>query len=155
MSAKKEEEDDNSVFDEIKSEIKRVEKIDDIPVILKKDVDLINHRGKGLIVRKKKVAKKPQYMVKLPGGKYKLKTKTNFSELPDSEKTADGIFDKRQAWIGLRKSWISYRISKREYEKEHGEIEKMQVAAKNIQEIQKNLGLEISHFDCLDEAIVS
>jgi hypothetical protein len=57
-------------------------------------------------------------------------------------KMLDSGFFENQVWGALHKAWKGYTIAKNK-----GEDDKMEVYARRIQELQHDLGLEVSSFD--------
>jgi hypothetical protein len=71
----------------------------------------------------------------------KSQKKTQYMIKTDRTKKLDSFFLENQAWGALHKCWKGYTIAKNK-----GEDEKMQLYAHRIQELQHDLGLEVSSF---------
>jgi hypothetical protein len=72
----------------------------------------------------------------------KSRKKQDYMINTDRSKMLESGFFENQAWGGLHKAWKGYVIAKNK-----GEDDKMQVYARRVQELQHDLGLEISSFD--------
>src|ERR671938_124671 len=68
--------------------------------------------------------------------------KQNYMVNTDRSKMLDSGFFENQVWGALYKAWKGYTIAKNK-----GEDDKMEVYARRIQELQHDLGLEVSSFD--------
>src|SRR3954465_9744281 len=73
---------------------------------------------------------------------FKYRQKSEYMIKTDRSKKLDSFFCENQVWGGLHKAWKGYVIAKNK-----GEDEKMENYARRVQELQHDLGLEISSFD--------
>jgi hypothetical protein len=71
----------------------------------------------------------------------KSQKKTIYMVNTGRSKKLESFFLENQAWGALHKCWKGYTIAKNK-----GEDEKMQLYARRIQELQHDLGLEVSSF---------
>jgi hypothetical protein len=71
----------------------------------------------------------------------KSQKKTEYMVNTDRSKKLESFFFENQVWGALHKAWKGYVIAKNK-----GEDEKMKLYARRIQELQHDLGLEVSSF---------
>jgi hypothetical protein len=57
----------------------------------------------------------------------------------------DSGYFENQTWGALRKAWIGYSIANNKFE-----LDKRIYYARIIRKLQRELGIEVSNFDCLD-----
>jgi hypothetical protein len=67
--------------------------------------------------------------------------KQNYMVNTGRSKMLDSGFFENQVWGALHKAWKGYTIAKN-----NGEDDKMEVYARRVQELQHDLGLEVSSF---------
>jgi hypothetical protein len=72
---------------------------------------------------------------------FKSQKKTEYMLKTDRSKKLDSFFLDNQVWGALHKAWKGYVIAKNK-----DEYEKMELYAHRIQELQHDLGLEVSSF---------
>jgi hypothetical protein len=72
---------------------------------------------------------------------FKSQKKTRYMLNTDRSKKLESFFLDNQAWGALHKCWKGYTIAKNK-----AEDEKMELYARRIQELQHDLGLEVSSF---------
>jgi hypothetical protein len=73
---------------------------------------------------------------------FKYRKKSLYMTDTDRSKMLDSGFFENQVWGALHKAWKGYTIAKNKREDD-----KMEVYAHRVQELQHDLGLEVSSFD--------